>query len=93
LEKISLVRCEHVGFRLIYLLSRAVTAGDRAGEAVDLWRHLRPVSTAGDRWKESGVQESLLLILTVVVRLVDEKTGRIKGRNEAYIDRTQPAFT
>jgi hypothetical protein len=73
---------------LIYLLSCAVTAGDYVGEVVDLWRYLRPVSTARDQWKESGVQESLLLILTVVVRLVNKKTGRIKGRNEAYIDRT-----
>jgi hypothetical protein len=74
---------------LIYLLSYIVTAGDYAGEVVDLWRYLRPVSTARDRWKESGVQENLLLILTVVVRLVNEKkTRRIKGRNEAYIDRT-----
>jgi hypothetical protein len=73
---------------LICLLSRVVIARDCVGEAVDLWRYLRPVSTTGDRWKESGVQESLLLILTVVVRLVNEKTGRIKGRNEAYIDRT-----
>jgi hypothetical protein len=73
---------------LIYLLSRIVIAGDCVGEVVDLWRHLRPVSTTRDQWKESGVQESLLLILIVVVRLVNEKTGRIKGRNEAYIDRT-----